>query len=298
MKKSAQLRLKVACQLAVLTLPLLAADRKVTAKPTAAELAAITKRGLLLAEYDSAAWQASDAVAATHATARADDRYVAHKTAVGWTVDFGRLNRKGDKFLVVHEAVQIGTAAKFNVKSFAPPREDTEWDLTAAKGIETAMRNFGETTRPYNVAVVPAQRQSMYVYLYPAQVSAGVYPLGADARYRVTADGTKIIERRQMHKSIIESAPTREDITVEGGYHTHVLSDLPEDTDVLLVLTRQPRIPEIVVAGPYMYTISVNGKITVEDRSLPKRHTESETLDPKMGNLHSGVPIFASAPKQ
>jgi hypothetical protein len=41
---------------------------------------------------------------------------------------------------------------------------------------------------------------------------------------------------------------------------------LPEDTDVLLVLTRKPRIPEIVVAGPYMFKIDLNGKISVEDR--------------------------------
>jgi hypothetical protein len=29
---------------------------------------------------------------------------------------------------------------------------------------------------------------------------------------------------------------------------------------------RQPRVPEIVVAGAYMFTIDVNGKISVEDR--------------------------------
>jgi hypothetical protein len=47
-----------------------------------------------------------------------------------------------------------------------------------------------------------------------------------------------------------------------GGYHTHVLSDVPEDTDVMLVLTRQPRVPEIVGAGGYIFTIAVDGTIT------------------------------------
>jgi hypothetical protein len=50
----------------------------------------------------------------------------------------------------------------------------------------------------------------------------------------------------------------------DGGYHMHVLSDLPEDTDVMLVLTRQPRVPETVGAGAYIFTIDVNGNITAD----------------------------------
>jgi hypothetical protein len=69
-----------------------------------------------------------------------------------------------------------------------------------------------------------------------------------------------------MHKTIIESVPTSTGVKVASGYHTHVLSDVPEDTDVLLVLIRQPRIPEIIVAGAYLYTIGVDGRITVADR--------------------------------
>ena len=149
------------------------------------------------------------------------------------------------------------------------------------------MRDLGGTSRPYNIAVLPADHESFYVYLYPAQVTAGIYPLGADVRYRVSPDGTKIIEKRQMHKTIIESDTARKDITVKVGYHSHVLSEVPEDTDVFLVLTRQPRVPEIVVAGPYMFTIDVNGKITVEDRPKSKEHTK--TLDPPSGNVHPSI---------
>lgn len=193
-------------------------------------------------------------------------RYIARKTDVGWVVDFGRLNESGDKFLLAYEAVQTGNAARFEVRGFDPVREDTGWNLAAAKGIETAMRDFGGSSRPYNIAVLSAEHQRMYVYVYPAQVEAGVYPLGADVRYRISEDGTTMIEKRQMHKSIIESVPTRKEVKVAVGYHSHVLSDLPEDTDVLLVLTRKPQVPEIVVAGAYIFTIDVSGKITVEDR--------------------------------
>ena len=235
-------------------------------RPSAAELAAITSRGRMLAAYDTVAWQATDAVVAAHPKADSSGRYIAHLTETGWVVDFGRLNGAGDKFIVDYEATQVNGSARFEVKSFTPQREDGGWNLAAAKGIETATRDFGRTDRPYNIAAFPRQSGDLYVYLYPAQVKAGVYPLGADARYRLSPDGTKIIEKRQMHKTILEYAPAGSSETVAGGYHTHVLSDLPEDTDVMLVLTRQPRVPETVGAGAYIFTIDVSGNIAVADQ--------------------------------
>jgi hypothetical protein len=255
--------------LAVIALLFMVAEASASSKPSDAELAAITRRGVSLAEYDAAAWQATDAVKAAHPIEARVGRYIARKTKGGWVVDFGRLNEAGDKFLVAYEAAQRGSSAKFDAKAFDPAREDTGWNLAAAKAIETATRDFGGTSRPYNIAVLPAERESMYMYLYPAQVKAGVYPLGADVRYRVSKGGAKILEKRQMHKTIIESNPASAPGTVAGGYHNHILSDLPEDTDVLLVLTRKPRVPEFVGAGAYMFTIDANGKITVEDRPKP-----------------------------
>jgi hypothetical protein len=231
-------------------------------KTSTAELTAITERGRLLAEYDAAAWHATDAVLATHPKEESPGRYIAQKTTSGWVVDFGRLSASGDKFLVVHEAIQEGD--QYTVKSFDPAREDAGWNLSGAKAIETAMHDFQGANRPYNVAVLPAQDRGMYVYLYPAQVKEGVYPLGADVRYQISPDGTKIAEKRQMHKSIIEPAPASADVQVEAGYHTHVLSDVPEDTDVLLVLTRRPRMPEFVGTSKYVYIIGIDGSITMK----------------------------------
>lgn len=238
-----------------------------TPRPSAAELAAITARGRMLAAYDTVAWQATDAVMATHPKADPSGRYIAHLTETGWVVDFGRLNGAGDKFLVGYEASQVSGSGRFEVKSFNPERADVGWNLAAAKGVETATKDFGGMDRPYNIAALPRTSGGMYVYLYPAQVKAGVYPLGADVRYRLSSEGTKVIEKRQMHKTILEyAAPADRSESMVGGYHTHVLSDLPEDTDVMLVLTRQPRVPETVGAGAYIFTIDVSGNITVADR--------------------------------
>ena len=235
-------------------------------KPSATELGGVKQRGWMLAKYDAAASQATDAVLASHQKAGAFTRYIAHQTRTGWVVDFGRLSSSGDKFLVAYEAVQTGSPTRYEVKSFTPVREDVGWNLSAAKAVELVTKDFGPTTRPYNIAVLPEDAGSLYVYLYPAQVRVGVYPLGGDIRYRVSPDGSSITGKHQMHKSIIESVSADPKMKVEGGYHTHVLSDVPEDTDVLLVLTRQPKVPEMVVTRTFMYTIATDGTITVSDR--------------------------------
>ena len=109
----AMFRSRFGCQLAILTLLFATADAQASGKPSEAELAAITARGVLLAEYDTAAWQATDAVQAAHAVKERVGRYIGRKTDAGWVVDFGRLNQPQDKFLVAYEAVQV--SAKFEV---------------------------------------------------------------------------------------------------------------------------------------------------------------------------------------
>src|SRR5438045_6603603 len=94
------------CQFAIFALFLTTVEGHALNRPSDAELAAITARGVILAEYDSAAWEATDAVAAVPAIASASDFYVAHQAEGQWVVDFGRLNQTGDKFLVTYEATQ------------------------------------------------------------------------------------------------------------------------------------------------------------------------------------------------
>src|SRR5579871_3994670 len=78
--------------------------------------------------------------------------------------------------------------------------------------------------------------------------------------------------------SAISSAPTAEKFSkttsenptpdkakkLAAGFHTHVLSGSPEDTDVFHVLTQDPRMPEIVATPHFVFKILVDGAITVE----------------------------------
>ncbi len=229
------------------------------------ESAAITQRGRMLAEYDNAAGRAVKVVMAAHPEQGVIDHYVARKSADGWVVVFGRFNGQHDKFLLVYEAAPGADPEVFTVKREDPPKEDDGFFFFAARAIDTAKQDFRGEKRPYRIALLPAEANQMYVYIYPAQTTAGVYPLGGDVRYLVSPDGSTIIERRQLHKAIIESRGSApQGAKVVGGWHSHVLSDIPEDTDVFYVLTRKPPGPETVGAGGHVYKIQTDGTIRVE----------------------------------
>lgn len=225
---------------------------------SAAELAEISERGRQLAEYDAAAWHATDAVAALSPQQGSVARYVAMKTGGGWAVAFGRLNEKHDKFLVAYEAAQGSTPAEFKVTKHDPPKEDAGFYLTEARAIETATADFRGADRPYNVAALPAKSGQVYVYVVPAQTQEGVYPHGGDARYLISRDGSKVVEKRQMHRSVLEF---KIDPNAEAGFHTAIVDNVPEDTDVFYVLSRRPSTPEYIMTEKFLYRVETDGTI-------------------------------------
>ena len=258
--------------LAALVAPLLPTTKaQEVATPTPEELRAITERGTLLCEYDQAAWHASDAAQAANPKAVEGQRYIAEKDNGKWRVVFGGLNEDRSRFGITYQADEQATLRDFVVRKEPDQRQDDGFFLYAARAIELAMKDFGGANRPYNVAVLSASAEQLYVYLYPAQTKARVYPLGGDRRYLVSGDGMKILEKRQMHQSIIENRPSKPAKKVVAGYHTHVLSDLPEDTDVFHVLTQDPPVPEMVLTPHFQYQVRADGTIQMEKTMRRKK---------------------------
>jgi hypothetical protein len=238
------------------------ADKKKT--ESAPILPDVTDRGRLLYEYDQAAWHATDAVQPLNPPREFLGMYIARKSGSGgWTVVFGHLNENRHQFLVGCEATEGPTLNQFIPKKLETPRSDTAFYLFAARAIDTALHDFRGEKRRYNVAVLPASSDQLYVYVMPAQTQNDVYPLGGDVRYLVSPDGNTIVDRHQMHKTIIENrGDVPKGATPAGGYHTHILSDVPEDTDVFYVLTRKPSEPEFVVGrNRKSYEIDTEGNI-------------------------------------
>jgi hypothetical protein len=121
------------------------------------------------------------------------------------------------------------------------------------------------------VAVLPALENQLYIYLVPAPTDKDLYPLGANARFLASADGETIIEKRQLHKGLIPSGgPIPAGATIAAGIHTHVLSNIPEDTDVFHVLARKPSIPEYIATEIAIYEVNVDGAIKIVQKM--KKH--------------------------
>ncbi len=245
--------------LLLFSVPSVFAQRQKPALQT--ELDEITARGTMLYEYDVAAWHSTDAVLALSPPENSITVYVARKTDKGWIAVYGRLNEKRDKYLIAYEAVQGAKPEEFKVTKIDKPKEDTGFYLNAAKALETAKADFKGTNRPYNFAVLPTKSNEFFVYILPAQTESNVFPLGGDTRYTISKDGAKILEKHQMHVSIIEFAVPPDAKKIETGYHTAILDDAPEDSDVFHVLTRSPKISELVVTKKFVYQIAPDGRI-------------------------------------
>jgi hypothetical protein len=225
----------------------------------------ITARGRALYEYDAAARHSTDAVMALKPAAGSFNMHVGKKTDKGWTLAYGKLSDKRDKYLIVYEAVQGASIKEFKVTKFDQPKPDTGFYLNAARALEIVTLDDKPpvipASRPYNIAVLPAPNDEFYVYVLPAQIKTGVFPLGSDSRYRISKDGRKILEKRAMHKAIIEYSTPPNTAKVESGYHTAILDEIPEDSDVFHVLARTPSVPEWVITKTYVYRITPDGGI-------------------------------------
>jgi hypothetical protein len=125
------------------------------ARPTQEELAAITERGKMLYEYDQAAWHATDAVQMANPKTVEGQRYIAKKENGKWRVVFGKLNEDRSRFGITYEAEQQANPREFTPQKEPEEREDAGFFLYAARAIELAMKDFGGTGRPYNIAALP-----------------------------------------------------------------------------------------------------------------------------------------------
>jgi hypothetical protein len=231
--------------------------------PTPDELRTVTERGRMLYEYDQATWHASDAVQTANPRTTEGQLSIAREANDKWMVVFGKLQQDRSRFAITCEADEQASLRQFAVKKEPGERQDEGFFLHAARAIELALHDFGETGRPYDVAVLPAPAERLYVYLYPAQTVARVYPLGGDVRYVVSADGMTILEKRQMHNTILEKTPPSRG-QGKAGYHTHTLGEVPEDTDVFHVLRQDSPAPEFIATPHFLYQVKTDGTIQLE----------------------------------
>ncbi|MEP6692630.1 MAG: hypothetical protein ABJD07_15845 [Gemmatimonadaceae bacterium] len=227
--------------------------------PSAAELADITRRGRDLAAYDVAISGAQDALNRRGVAVDAAMRYVVRREPRGFVVRFGHWGATRDTFFVSHEATQRNGPEDFGADAFVPEQIASDAERADVKAVELTGRELGRRSRPYRNIVVPAAGGTRWVYWLPAQTRLGVWTLGDDVRYLVSADGGRIVDRRVLHRALTETVLP---LGAEYGSHTSS-TGVPEDSDVMQVLLRRPAVPEIISGGGRIYYLTVDGTIVV-----------------------------------
>jgi hypothetical protein len=248
----------VVCVSLAVALPTALSAQGTVSVPSDTLVAGITERGRLLAAYDQATWHATDALLAIHpdSTARS---MVAHRLADGrWTVLFGRLTEAADTLYLMYEALPTERPDSFVMRTLARPRALAGPERLAAAALQTAREDFGAQQRPYNSYVLPRPDSAFWVYFLPAQTDYREFPHGADIRYLVAADGRRILDKHPMHRALLNLAVPDSAVF---GYHTVLVDDVPQDSDVFLVLTRRPRKHEFIATAHYNYEIALDGSI-------------------------------------
>lgn len=229
------------------------------------DLPAVTARGRVLAEYETTIRDADSVLRTQSLSVEGAPIRFAKKAAGGWVVVFGRLDRLSDAFLTLYEAVAGPEPHGYTIRTYDPPLREAGFDLRTAKAIQVAFADFRQELAGYQAVLIPTESDEFYVYVMPTQNIPGVYRFGGDARYLISADGSKIIERLQMHRAILEfSEQAPQQRQMAAGFHSDVLSDVPDDTDVAYVLIRKPSLPEFVRTRNHVYEIQVDGTILVK----------------------------------
>jgi hypothetical protein len=224
----------------------------------------VTARGRQLADYDRAAGQGNVILMERYPEVIQGGgfrQYFANKTARGWVVSFGSLARSGDSFAVTYEVRENRKTKRWTATRFTSPKQDAGILLHQARAVKTCLAVFPGNGRTNNYTIVPTEGQQMYVYIYPAMTVKGVYPLGGDVRYLVSADGGTVLDSRQMHKRIVDTPATPPGKIPSMGVHVADIADLPEDTDVFYVLVRVPSMGEMIATPHFVYKIEADGAI-------------------------------------
>lgn len=222
----------------------------------------VTSRGRLIAEYVRAVHTAVEWTRIESAVVGTPGlHYLARRGETAWVVKIGTLDPKRESFLVRCEVSEPLENPSPEVKCGDKAREDTGFFMRGAKAIDLAWDDFRGNGRQYEAVILPHGDRGLYVYFLPAQTIPGRYEFGGDIRYLVSADGTSVLDKHSMHKSIIQFAVSDGSRVPAAGFHTHILTDVPEDSDISYVLLRKPSIPEFISTPTGKYVVQTEGTV-------------------------------------
>lgn len=226
----------------------------------------IIRRGQDIAGYESIAIKATDLLLATKPDQSKLRIYVAVKDNIRWFIYFGRVSDDGNSFVAPYTySCPHGSVEEMReAQDIRVVSADT---LQLARAVKLALNTIisqGANFPSYNTNVFREDDGSITVYITPGNKNPEIILLGGDYKISISPDGLKVLDTTQLHKSILEMPlSAKDDEKLAGAYHTHILNDLPTETDVAIILLNPQLAPHYILGQNRMSRIDADGRITI-----------------------------------
>ncbi|WP_176521794.1 hypothetical protein [Longimonas halophila] len=109
------------------------------------------------------------------------------------------------------------------------------------------------------MAAYPWHDTVLTTYAFPDPDDETV--LGGDVRVEIDAETGSIRGSQRLHNEVVPMSGSPQNS--RASVLTAVRTCMPTETDVFMVLRREPRIPHIVIAEAWIYGIEPNGAVKV-----------------------------------
>lgn len=169
-----------------------------------------------------------------------------------------------DALPAAEEIIKIGRRGK-EIADYEQTAVKTT-DLFLSKAVDLALK----TTEPtmeysyYNPSAFREEDNTITVYLQPRNQEPDVILIGGDFKVSISSDGSRVLNKTKLHNSILKvQLEFKNGQEPAGAFHTHVLSDLPTETDVALVLLNPKLAPHYIAGQKWMSKIDADGKVSV-----------------------------------
>lgn len=231
--------------------------------PTTEEIAKIEKRGKEIANYEQAAIMATDLLLASNPDKDKLGTYVAINKNKMWAVFFGK--NIDNKFqLGYFYSCPDGEFDKMRAEKELKDVPRDVYDFTQAVNLATKAIELDVEFPPYNPSVFREDDGTITVYFLPGNKDPNVILIGGDFKVSISGDATKVLNKTKLHTNVLNVPINfKEGEKPEAGFHTHVLIDLPTETDVALVLMNPQMGPHFITGRTWMSKIDPNGKINI-----------------------------------
>jgi hypothetical protein len=225
------------------------------------------KRGIEIAQYERVAMKATDILLELKPDQSKLGVYIAEKTNGAWKVYFGRVVGEGAGF----QAAYVFSCPENSLKKMkAVPVSEISVEITQrAQAVSAALKalEFDARGGSYNTSVFREEDGTLTVYLLPGNKNPDVVLLGGDFKVLVSPDGSQVDRKIPLHRTVLEMPVAPKEGKPAGAFHTHILDDIPTETDVAQVILYPSLAPHSILGREWFSQIDKNGKIIILGRT-------------------------------